>query len=114
MPESVMIVDQVPASPAVPEQQLLIAVCRLARWTRAARSSSSRLTRASSPCCLARKIPVIVTSTDQRLLDRAQAEAARFGGQGFVVKPLNLNVLLESVRELIGTGGETREALSGA
>ncbi len=59
-----------------------------------------------------RQIPVIVTSSDQRLLDRAQAEAARFGGQGFVVKPLHLDALLASIRELIGTGGESREAHS--
>lgn len=61
-----------------------------------------------------RKIPVIVTSSDQRLLNRAQASARRFGGQGFVVKPLDLNALLGSIRELIGAGGESRGTHTGS
>ena len=47
-------------------------------------------------------IPVIVTSTDPRLLDRARANQQRYGGQRFVDKPLDLDALLATIEELIG------------
>ena len=49
-----------------------------------------------------RRIPVLVTSTDPHLLAEAEALAARYGGDRFLVKPFDLDVLLEAVRTLIG------------
>lgn len=48
------------------------------------------------------RIPIIVTSTDQRLLDRARGDQARYGGQRYLVKPFELGELLEAIRSLIG------------
>ena len=47
-------------------------------------------------------IPVVITSTDPRLLERAQAEAARYGGQSVLAKPFDLDALLSAVADLIG------------
>ncbi len=47
-------------------------------------------------------IPVIITSTDPRLLERIKQDTARLGGDGFVVKPLDIDVLLKTIHELIG------------
>ena len=47
-------------------------------------------------------IPVIVTSTEPKLLEKAQAESARFGGRRFLAKPLDIDELLESIQLLIG------------
>lgn len=49
-----------------------------------------------------RGIPVIVTSTDQRLLQQAEQEPARYGANRFLVKPFDIDALLALVRELIG------------
>ncbi len=49
-----------------------------------------------------RGIPVIVTSTDPKLLDRVEAESARSGSQRLVAKPFDINALLRAVDELIG------------
>ena len=49
-----------------------------------------------------RGIPVIVTSTDPRLVGRAEEQAQRYGGQRFVAKPFDLDELLGAVREIIG------------
>jgi DNA-binding response OmpR family regulator len=49
-----------------------------------------------------RGIPVVVSSTDPRLLDRARAGAARWGGDRFLVKPFYPAELLRTIRELIG------------
>ena len=49
-----------------------------------------------------RRVPVLITSTDPHLLAEAEATAARYGGDRFLVKPFDLDVLLEAVRELIG------------
>jgi twitching motility two-component system response regulator PilG len=51
---------------------------------------------------ITRGIPVVVTSTDSGLLERAEADRARFGGDRYIMKPLDLDVLLDAVRELIG------------
>jgi two-component system chemotaxis response regulator CheY len=50
---------------------------------------------------LTRRIPVLVTSTDPRLLERAEAEQVRYGGDGWVVKPFDLEELLADVERLI-------------
>ena len=47
-------------------------------------------------------IPVIVVSTNQRLLDRAREEQVRSGSRHFVVKPFDIAELLEATESLIG------------
>lgn len=47
-------------------------------------------------------IPVIVVSTDASLLERVQADQPRYGGQRFLSKPFDIEVLLRAVDELIG------------
>jgi chemosensory pili system protein ChpA (sensor histidine kinase/response regulator) len=49
-----------------------------------------------------RAIPILVVSTDPRLLAYAQAQAERFGSHRFLAKPLNLDDMLEIIRELVG------------
>lgn len=49
-----------------------------------------------------RGIPVLIVSTDPKLLTRARDEVERFGRSRFLAKPLDLDALLEAVRELIG------------
>ena len=44
----------------------------------------------------------MVISTDPGLLARAEAERKRFGGDRYIVKPLDLDALLETIAELIG------------
>jgi DNA-binding response OmpR family regulator len=51
---------------------------------------------------LTQHIPVIVTSTSQRLLDRALANKERYGFDDYLVKPFDLDVLLAAIEELIG------------
>ena len=48
-----------------------------------------------------RDIPVVITSTDRRLLDSARADPERYGGQAFLVKPLDINALVATVRRLL-------------
>jgi CheY-like chemotaxis protein len=48
------------------------------------------------------RIPIVVTSTDPRLLERARQEGGRYGGDAFVAKPLDIDVLLDAIRALIG------------
>jgi CheY-like chemotaxis protein len=47
-------------------------------------------------------IPVVITSTDARLLDTAMADPERYGGQAHLVKPLDIDALVATVHELIG------------
>ncbi len=61
---------------------------------------------------LTRQIPVLVTASDRRLMERAEAQQQRYGGQRFFVKPFELDALLEAVQELIG--GAAAEPESGA
>ena len=49
-----------------------------------------------------RGIPVVVTSTDPRLLDRAQADAARYGAHPVLAKPLDVEALLAAIHRRIG------------
>jgi two-component system, OmpR family, alkaline phosphatase synthesis response regulator PhoP len=50
-----------------------------------------------------RGVPVLITSTDPHLLVEAEALAARYGGDRFMVKPFDLDVLLAAVQTLIGS-----------
>jgi CheY-like chemotaxis protein len=47
-------------------------------------------------------IPVLIVSTDPRLLDRAQDQAARYGKNRYLIKPFSLDDILEQIREMIG------------
>jgi CheY-like chemotaxis protein len=47
-------------------------------------------------------IPVLVVSTSPALLDRAQAQAARFGTHRYLGKPFDLDDLLACIQEMIG------------
>lgn len=49
-----------------------------------------------------RKIPVIVFSTDPRLLEHAKDQEKRFGGQRYIAKPFDIEELINAVHELIG------------
>lgn len=49
-----------------------------------------------------RDIPVIVTSTDPDLLQGARDLQTRYGDRRFLIKPFDLQVLLNAVHELIG------------
>src|SRR5918994_4131699 len=47
-------------------------------------------------------IPVLVVSTDPRLLAHAEAHAARYGTHRFLAKPLDLDAMLQAIQEMIG------------
>ena len=49
------------------------------------------------------RIPVVVVSTDRRILDQARAAPLRYGGDRFIAKPFDIDDLLDAVRALIGT-----------
>lgn len=50
-------------------------------------------------------IPVIVTSTTPQLLERAKADQQRYGGNKYLVKPFDVEDLLKTIQQLIGTAG---------
>ena len=47
-------------------------------------------------------IPVLVVSTDPRLLTRAQEQAARYGTHRYLEKPFDVDALLTTIQEMIG------------
>jgi CheY-like chemotaxis protein len=47
-------------------------------------------------------IPALVVSTDPRLLAHAEAQVARYGKHRFLTKPLDLEAMLQAIREMIG------------
>lgn len=49
-----------------------------------------------------RQIPVIVTSTDPKLLELAKEQQEKFGRKHFLAKPFELDDLLQAVHDLIG------------
>ncbi|HEV2127935.1 MAG TPA: response regulator [Thermomicrobiales bacterium] len=48
------------------------------------------------------EIPVIVFSTNPKILEDVQKEPERFGGQRFLRKPIDLDEILDAIHELIG------------
>ena len=50
-----------------------------------------------------RDIPVVIVSTDQTILDEVSLNPARYGGRAHLVKPLDIDVLVETVHRLVGT-----------
>ena len=51
---------------------------------------------------LTRHIPIIVTSTDSRLLDEARGQGERFGTMSYMGLPFDLDTMLDTIRTLIG------------
>jgi CheY-like chemotaxis protein len=51
---------------------------------------------------VARDIPMIVTSTSDKFLDRASQESKRLGGHTYLLKPFAVDTLLKLVHGLIG------------
>jgi CheY-like chemotaxis protein len=49
-----------------------------------------------------RQLPVILVSTSERLLTKAQDEQALWGGDRYLLKPFDLETLLQMIQELIG------------
>ena len=47
-------------------------------------------------------IPVLVVSTDPKLLAHAEEQAARYGKHRFLAKPLDLDAMLTNIKEMIG------------
>jgi DNA-binding response OmpR family regulator len=47
-------------------------------------------------------IPVLVLSTDPRLLTRAREQAARYGSHRYLEKPFDVDALLAHIQEMIG------------
>jgi DNA-binding response OmpR family regulator len=50
-----------------------------------------------------RDIPVLLMSTLPSMLEHAQAEHEAFGGDRYLIKPFDLDDLLDAVHEMIGT-----------
>jgi len=46
-------------------------------------------------------IPALILSTDPRFLARAETHAARYGNHRFLAKPLDLEAMLQAIREMI-------------
>lgn len=51
---------------------------------------------------ITRDIPVLVTSTDPRLLARMEGNEASYGQHRFMAKPLDIHNLLRTIHELVG------------
>jgi CheY-like chemotaxis protein len=49
-----------------------------------------------------RDIPVILVSTSERLLEKAETERVIWGGDRYFLKPFSLDALLQAIGELIG------------
>jgi DNA-binding response OmpR family regulator len=52
--------------------------------------------------CATRSIPVIVVSTDSRLLQLARDGSERYAGDRFLTKPLDVEHLLAMISDLLG------------
>ena len=70
-----------------------LVIQREAGWTLLERLRAEALTRG---------IPVIVTSTDFRLLEQAEREQAQYAGNTYLIIPFDLDDLLRAVTGLIG------------
>jgi DNA-binding response OmpR family regulator len=49
------------------------------------------------------RIPIIISSTDPRLVERAQQYAERYGGARYIAKPFEIDELFQDVDDLIGS-----------
>jgi CheY-like chemotaxis protein len=49
-----------------------------------------------------REIPVILVSTSNQLLEKAETERVIWGGDRFFLKPFSLEALLQAIQELVG------------
>ncbi|HWV35448.1 MAG TPA: response regulator [Thermomicrobiales bacterium] len=48
------------------------------------------------------QIPIIVFSTSPEILEKAQSQPERYGGQRFLGKPVDLDEVIKSIEEVIG------------
>lgn len=70
-----------------------LAITHQAGWALLERLASDASTRS---------IPVIIVSTDQTILDEVALDPARYGGRAHLVKPLDLDALVATVRRVVG------------
>jgi two-component system, OmpR family, response regulator VicR len=49
-----------------------------------------------------RDIPVILVSTSNQLLEKAETERVIWGGDRYFLKPFSLDALLQAIQELVG------------
>jgi two-component system response regulator VicR len=49
-----------------------------------------------------REIPVILVSTSEQLLEKAETEQVIWGGDRYFLKPFSLDALLQAIQELVG------------
>lgn len=49
-----------------------------------------------------REIPVILVSTSEQLLAKAETERVIWGGDRYFLKPFSLDALLQAIQELVG------------
>jgi CheY-like chemotaxis protein len=63
-----------------------------------ARKPSGTCSRSAST----RDIPILLLSTTPDLLERARQKHKEFGGDRYLVKPFDLDDLIEAIRDLIG------------
>ena len=49
-----------------------------------------------------RNIPMILVSTSNQLLEKAEAERVIWGDDRYLLKPFSLNALLQAIQDLIG------------
>jgi CheY-like chemotaxis protein len=49
-----------------------------------------------------RQIPVILVSTSEQLLEKAETERVIWGGDRYFLKPFSLDALLQAIQELVG------------
>src|SRR5215207_9595037 len=49
-----------------------------------------------------REIPVILVSTSEQLLEKAETERVIWGGDRYFLKPFSLDALLQAIQDLVG------------
>jgi CheY-like chemotaxis protein len=49
-----------------------------------------------------REIPVILVSTSEQLLEKAETEQVIWGGDRYFLKPFSLDALLQAIQDLVG------------
>ena len=47
-------------------------------------------------------IPVMIVSTSERLIGQAREQVARYGGNAYLLKPFDLDAVLQAIADLIG------------
>ena len=60
-----------------------------------------------------RDVPVILVSTSNQLLEKAETERVIWGGDRFFLKPFSLEALLQAIQELVGPGLNPVQLIAG-